>query len=133
MAKQTAFSPEETQQQIEAQARLRQLFEHSRGNVYALVRKVSTSGMTRYISLFVPSFQHDQTPSIEDIAWLINRAYPNFNKLKEGSFVVIGVGMDMGFALVYELSANLYRNQPKPSWASKRDDRPEYFLKKISL
>ncbi len=69
--------------------------------VYTILRHVSASGMTRIITLVVFI---DGEP-----------IYPNYLaselmgwKLKDRGVVATGCGMDMGFALVYDLSYRLY-------------------------
>ena len=72
--------------------------------VYTNVEHVSRSGMSRRISAYIV-----EDGSTRDITWLISRA--GIGKLhREGGIVMGGCGMDMGFALVYNLSSALYRN-----------------------
>ena len=72
--------------------------------VYTNVVYVSRSGMSRRISAYI--VEHGE---INDITWLISRA--GIGKLhREGGIVMGGCGMDMGFALVYNLGAALYPN-----------------------
>ena len=72
--------------------------------VYTNVDHVSKSGMSRRISAYIV-----EDGSIRDITWLISRA--GIGKLhREGGIVMGGCGMDMGFALVYNLGSALYPN-----------------------
>lgn len=70
--------------------------------VYTDVEHVSRSGMSRRISAYIV-----KDGSIVDITWLIARA--GVAKLhREGGVTMGGCGMDMGFALIYNLGCALY-------------------------
>ena len=85
--------------------------------VYCVLRHRSSSGMQRRISLFV---MVDNAPRcIDQYAADILRLKNHDN----GGIVVNGCGMDMGFHLVYSLSAALYGH----------DDRGAYNLKSAWL
>lgn len=72
--------------------------------VRTILRHVSPSGMSRAISAVVVG----KDGSIDQIDWLIVKAgLGKFNQKTEG-IVMGGAGMDMGFALVYNLSRALY-------------------------
>ena len=72
--------------------------------VYTNADHVSRSGMSRRISAYIVD-----DGSTRDITWLISRA--GIGKLhREGGIVMGGCGMDMGFALVYNLGSALYPN-----------------------
>lgn len=86
----------------EALATLRELLPVGT-TVYANVRHVSRSGMSRVISL------HIATPDgIRDISWLAAQVTGFRYDLLVGGLKVRGVGMDMGFHTVYSLSRALY-------------------------
>jgi hypothetical protein len=70
--------------------------------VYCIIRHVSASGMQREISLYVKA---------EDgMVWLDGyvSTLMGTRRGKRDGLVVSGCGMDMGFALVYELSHALF-------------------------
>lgn len=71
--------------------------------VYTIVRRVSQSGMSRHISVVLPHGRE-----INDITYLVARALEMKRDLDTGGIVMRGAGMDMGFALVYDLSHVLY-------------------------
>lgn len=78
----------------EAQAELRRILKPG-DPVFTILRHVSRSGMSRRISLL--------TADHLQLAWLIDRAgWGRLSKNHEG-LVADGFGMDMGFALVYNL------------------------------
>jgi hypothetical protein len=70
--------------------------------VYALIRHVSSSGMSRDIDLYTV-----RGGEILRITWasamVLGRSFS-----KDGAIRIGGAGMDMGFALVYELAQALY-------------------------
>lgn len=83
-----------------ARERLRKLMPPGT-TVKTILRHVSRSGMTRAISPVVES---------EDVSYLLVAAFPDrfkFNRRYDG-ITMQGCGMDMGFALVYDLSHALY-------------------------
>lgn len=88
--------------------------------VYCNLRRVSKSGMSRDISLFIV-----QGKELRDITYLAavamddNLANGNRTAIKIG-----GCGMDMGFALVYNLGATLWpKGTRKPH--GRRDGEPD--------
>jgi hypothetical protein len=96
-------------EQQEARETLRQMFgDNDRKTVYTILRHVSSSGMSRDISL--KTLDHDGT--LRDITYLACIAMGDKPKDKNGSRVVRvnGCGMDMGFHVVYNLSYSLYRD-----------------------
>jgi hypothetical protein len=64
-----------------------------------ILRHVSASGMTRWISVVIDG---------EDYSWLAARAMGAKLDPKYGGIKRVGCGMDMGFDLVYSLSRTLY-------------------------
>ena len=87
-----------------ALAELRELLPPG-ATVHTSLNHVSRSGMTRSISPIIVS---DGEP--RDISYLIVRAgIARFDE-RHGGVKMHGAGMDMGFALVYNLSATLYRD-----------------------
>lgn len=72
--------------------------------VYTNLKHVSSSGMSRRISLHI----EDSDGEMFDITWLAARAL-NENLTSDGSIRVGGCGMDMGFSLVYNLGYAMFR------------------------
>lgn len=92
------------QDQEEARATLRQLCPAGTV-VYTVLRHVSRSGMSRGIDCYV---MHEGAPRW--ISYLVARATgESFDEQRE-CVKVSGCGMDMGFYLVYNLSAVLFRD-----------------------
>ena len=73
--------------------------------VHTIARHVSRSGMSRSISIVIA---RDGDPW--DISWLVARALGDRIDQNHGGIKIGGAGMDMGFALVYNLSSTLYRD-----------------------
>jgi hypothetical protein len=85
----------------EAIKRLRVML-HPGNTVYTILRHVSRSGQQREISVLIGG-----PNGIDDFSWTVAMAIEN--KIgKTGGIVMGGWGMDMGFALVYELSRVLF-------------------------
>ena len=83
--------------------------------VYTVLRHVSASGMSREISLFVADVEKrdgKRVPIIRDITYTAAAAMAD-NMGKRGGIVIGGAGMDMGFALVYNLGRTLWPNGTK--------------------
>lgn len=75
--------------------------------IYCVQRHVARSGMCRHIDFY--QIQNDtKSPSVQCIsAWVADLlGYPRDKK--GNSVIVRGCGMDMGFAVVYELSKTLF-------------------------
>lgn len=73
--------------------------------VYTTVTHVSRSGMSRSIRAFITL---DGRPT--DISWHVANACGFTLDDKNGGCKLGGCGMDMGFALVYDLAATLFRD-----------------------
>jgi hypothetical protein len=73
--------------------------------VQTVLRHVSRSGMSRSISCLVA--KDDQIHAID---WAVARVTGYKFDRNNGGLKVGGCGMDMGFALVYNLSSALYRD-----------------------
>jgi hypothetical protein len=71
--------------------------------VYTCLKHVSSSGMTRHISCYVGG-----KDGIVDITWYVSQLLDYRRNSRDGGLVVGGCGMDMGFAVVYNLGAVLY-------------------------
>ena len=92
----------------EAVERLRELFDGAPKKVaYTVTRKVSASGMTRRISVFVV----DSDGDLRDISYYVGAVlgWSITDVMGHRTVRVDGCGMDMGFHLVYSLSYALYR------------------------
>lgn len=96
------MTKQQEQERDEARARLRELLPPG-STVYTVLRHVSRSGMNRNIDCYA---MQDNAPRW--ISSLVSKATGiSFNAKKE-SLTVGGCGMDMGFAVVYELAYALY-------------------------
>lgn len=73
--------------------------------VYTILRHVSSSGMSRDISLLIKDGD-----GLANITYLAAKAMGDTLKEKNGHHVIraTGCGMDMGFALVYNLGRTLF-------------------------
>lgn len=68
--------------------------------VYTILRHVSNSGMSRRISCIIPM----KDGSLLDISGYVGDVIGARRNDKDGSLVVGGCGMDMGFHVIYSLS-----------------------------
>lgn len=73
--------------------------------VYCILRNVSSSGMSRRISLVI---KNKESGEIQDISGYAATVCDMRRNDKDGSLVVGGCGMDMGFHCVYSLSRRLW-------------------------
>lgn len=87
--------------------------------VYTILRHVSTSGMSRDISLIVA--ENDGT--IHDITFYAAMALGDRLIESKGhrAIRVAGAGMDMGFHLVYSLSASLFHGQDRAGYVLRQE------------
>lgn len=85
--------------------------------VYTILRRVSASGMTRAISLKVI-----KDGELYDITYAVSQALGEKCAVVDGYNVikVQGVGMDMGFHLVYNLSSVLFYGQERAGYELKQ-------------
>ena len=74
--------------------------------VYTKITHVSRSGMSRSIECYLAQGRDNLT----DITWLVARATNSRVDNTHGGIIMGGCGMDMGFALVYNLGRTLYPN-----------------------
>lgn len=94
------------QEQQEAKDRLRELCKPG-DTLYTILRHCSRSGMSRRISVL--------TKDHHQLDYLIARAGLYKTKEREEGLVVGGCGMDMGFAIVYDLGRSLWpKGTPEP-------------------
>jgi hypothetical protein len=94
--------------QAAAREELRELFAgNDKPLIYTILRHVSSSGLSRDISLF-----YDSPNGIHPITHTAGRVL-GYKVISSGGFNAIrqqGGGMDMGFNLVYTLSAVIYKD-----------------------
>lgn len=90
---------------LEALARLREWLKPG-DTVHTVLRHVSRSGMQREISLLHTSCENGE-PVTRDLTYNASRALGERIGKRDG-IVMGGCGMDMGFALVYSLSSELF-------------------------
>ena len=104
--------------------------------IYCVLRSVSSSGMSRRISLFVAVPPHDDMPaSIANIDGMTTTITGRTLSGK-GGIVANGCGMDMGFDLVYSLGRALWPNgtpEPHGSRNGEPDTDGGYALKQAWL
>jgi hypothetical protein len=86
-------------------------------NVYTILRRVSASGMTRAISL-----KTIKDGELIDITWTAARALgENCSEVNGQNVIKVqGVGMDMGFHIVYNLSSVLFAGQDRAGYELKQ-------------
>lgn len=108
------------QEKVEAITKLRKMLNLGQ-TVYTNLKSVSSSGMSRKISVYiveeVDTFKGKENV-INDITWLVARALDMRRDPKTGGLIVQGGGMDMGFHVVYNLSHTVFKNDissPKDS------------------
>ena len=104
-----------TDQELAREALLNNYFNgQDRATVYTVLRSVSSSGMTRHISLKVV----DSDGDILDITYLAAQALGDKVSDKHGhnTIKVSGCGMDMGFHLVYSLSSVLFNGEERAGY-----------------
>lgn len=89
----------------EALVRLRGLVKPGT-TIYTILRHRSRSGMSRSISTILHENEGGDGPF--DFTWLTARALDMRIDQNEGGVKIGGCGMDMGFALVYDLSRTLF-------------------------
>ncbi len=103
-----------TDQELAREELVKEYFSgQERATIYTILRRVSSSGMTRHISLKIA-----QGGEIYDITYTAALALGEklhevngFNTIKQN-----GCGMDMGFNLVYNLSSVLFHGQERAGY-----------------
>ena len=105
-------------EQQEAREKLLEHYLTEGSRVYTIIRHVSTSGMSRDISLVIA----DKDGSICDITYYAAQALGNRLIERNGhrAIRVQGCGMDMGFHLVYNLSSVLFHGQDRAGYELKQ-------------
>ncbi len=111
----------QTQEQKDALKYLRKIIKPG-DTIHTVVKHVSKSGMMRVISFYIPTTQQRteydakgaprvvNRKSIACIDYWIKRAIGYTFHRDHGGLKVNGCGMDMGFAVVYELGAAMWPN-----------------------
>lgn len=82
---------------------------HPGDRVYTILCSVSRSGMSRHIDVVIPTLGKDGKLGIYKISHLVADAL-DYRRAKDGSLVVGGCGMDMGYSVAYGLSSVLFRD-----------------------
>lgn len=99
------------QERIEAIGKLKSILKQGQ-TVYTSLKSVSSSGMSRKISVYVveevKDYDGNVNHEINDITWLVVRALDYKRDDKTGGLVVSGTGMDMGFHVVYGLNNRVF-------------------------
>ena len=72
--------------------------------VYTILRRVSPSGMTRHLDVFV---LRENEPY--RLTWKVCKALGYSYDRKQEALKISGCGMDMGFAVVYDLGLVLFK------------------------
>ena len=106
----TATAAKKLEQQ-EAREKLLEHYLTEGSRVYTIIRHVSTSGMSRDISLVIA----DKDGTICDITYYAAQALGDRLIERNGhrAIRVQGGGMDMGFHLVYNLASVLFHGQDR--------------------
>ncbi len=106
MATKAQRAEAETERQ-ERENELRAMIDKTDGTVYTILRHVSSSGMTRDISLLIVV-----DGKLVDLTWWLTTVFPKrFRRSPARHAIRIGgCGMDMGFALVYDMCRALWPN-----------------------
>lgn len=100
--------------QEQAKAELRKILKPGQ-TVYCILNHVSSSGMSRSISLAIGGAKGE----IRKLDYLVARANGEHIDDKHGGLKVSGCGMDMGFHLVYNLGSMLWPNGTKKPHGSR--------------
>lgn len=93
-------------QKAYARARLLETLKHGE-TVYTVLRHVSASGMSRRIDCY--TVKNNRPVYLSGYVSI----FTGWKLSEKGGIVVGGCGMDMGFHLVYTLSAILFRDNPQ--------------------
>ena len=110
-----------TDQELASERLLKGYFKETR-TVYTILRSVSSSGMTRHISLVVAGLDSEGKADLYDITFLAAQAMGEKLQERNGhrTIKVNGCGMDMGFHLVYNLSSVLYHGEERAGYKIKQ-------------
>ena len=116
----TATTSKKAQKELDRAYAVEHLLTHyvtEGAKVYTILRHVSSSGMSRHISLVVA-----QGDEIIDITYYAAQALGDNPIESKGhrAIRVNGCGMDMGFHLVYNLSSVLFHGQDRAGYVLKQ-------------
>ena len=81
--------------------------------VYTSCSRVSSSGMSRHIVVYIAFKDADDKCTMQNISWYVARITGQPLNKYNNAVVVGGCGMDMGFATVYSLAAGMYGRDGK--------------------
>jgi predicted transcriptional regulator with HTH domain len=95
---------ERAEQWAHSEAMLRKFLSEG-DTVYCILRSVSRSGMRRKIDLFCIVME-EKKPRIQYLSGFASVVMGR--RISQNGIIVNGCGMDMGFALVYDLSVELF-------------------------
>lgn len=98
----------------EQREKLKSLIESNGMRVHTILRHVSKSGMYREISPVVIGKDGRISYIAYAVACVTGMKYTE--KSGHNSIGISGCGMDMGFALVYDLSSTLYPNEERGAY-----------------
>lgn len=86
--------------------------------VYTILRYVSSSGMTRHISLVIPELDIYGNLILSNITYHVAEllGYKASERNGFNTIKISGCGMDMGFKLVYDLSSVLFSDQDRAGY-----------------
>jgi hypothetical protein len=76
--------------------------------VYTVLRHVSASGMSRNLDCYALATDSDGKAWIRRITWQVCKATGHRYNRRAEALTITGCGMDMGFAVVNDLSMGLY-------------------------
>lgn len=96
-----------TNKRAEAIAKLREILKPG-DTVYCILRHVSRSGMMRRLDVYKPDTDADGKPWQRYLTALVADALGYKLRRDENGIRVSGCGMDMGWHVVFNLSATLY-------------------------
>jgi hypothetical protein len=98
--------------------RLLESYLNETNTVYTVLRGVSSSGLTQYLSLMVAGLDHAGKPDVFNVTWHASNVLGEKLHDRDGHRVikVQGGGMDLGFHLVYSLSSVLYAGQDRAGY-----------------
>jgi hypothetical protein len=99
---------EKEQKRVQAIEYLKEYFKPG-DTVYTALLSVSSSGMSRHIAVYALGIRENGKPFIYQVSHLVADSL-GYRRAKDGSLVVGGAGMDMGYSVAYGLSSVLFRD-----------------------
>ena len=109
-----------TDKELSAQ-RLLSDYLNETNTVYTVLRGVSSSGLTQYLSLMVAGLDYAGKPDVFNVTWHASNVLGEKLHDRDGHRVLKlqGGGMDLGFNVVYNLSSVLYAGQDRAGYVLK--------------